>query len=244
MARRPLLALALVLSLAAPALAESKVSVSGRSVRVLDIDPNAPAELADIELCKAPPPGSSRLLSRREILERLRDAGAEPKGLRVPVSVRVEAAAERWSPADIAGRTDAAVRAALPPGVTLVRLSAGRGVVVPPGTSVLNVKPIVPKRVGRHTLTAMAELSFDDEIVARTPLSLVVEVSEAALVPLVKKGDRVNLLIEQGNARVGAAGFAMADADAGESVWFKVASTGKVLKARVTSRDTGMVVEP
>ncbi|HEY3497937.1 MAG TPA: flagella basal body P-ring formation protein FlgA, partial [Polyangiaceae bacterium] len=167
-----------------------------------------------------------------------------PKALKLPPSLRIEAAAERWNAVDVAAQADSTVRAALPPGVTLVKLTATRGVVVPPGTRVSSVRPQFPKRAGRHTVTAVAELSSDEDIVARTPLSLVLEVSEAALEPLVKKGDRVNLVIQYGNARVGASGLALADANAGESVWFKVATTGKVLKAKVTSRDTGLVVEP
>jgi hypothetical protein len=222
--------------------AEPKLSVSGRVVRLVDVDPNAPADLAEIELCKAPPPGSSRVLTRRDMQTRVREAGYEPKGLVLPNTLRVESPAERWNAEDVAGRADAAVRGALPPGVTLVKLSAMRGVVVPPGTTVSNVKPSLPRRAGRHTLTAVAELSSGDEVVARMPLSLVIEVSEAALAPLVAKGDRVTLLIQHGNARVGASGNALADANAGELVWFKVATTGKVLKAKVTARDTAMVV--
>jgi hypothetical protein len=241
--RSLVLAFALVLA-TAPAAAQPTVSVTGRSVRVADIDPNAPHELAGIELCKAPPPGSSRLLTRRDMQTRVREAGFDPKGLALPSTLRLEAPAERWTADDVAARADATVRNALPPGVTLVKLSAARGAVVPPGTSVAGVKPSVPRRAGRHTITTVAELRADEEIVARAPLTLVLEVSEAALEPLVKKGDRVTLLIEYGNARVGASGLALADANAGDLVWLKVATTGKVLKAKLVSRDTGMVVEP
>jgi hypothetical protein len=237
------LALAL-LAATTEASAEPKLSASGRVVRVVDVDPSAPPELAEIELCKTPPAGSSRVLTRRDMQTRVREAGADPKGLLLPNTLRVESPAERWTPEDVAGRADAAVRGALPPGVTLVKLSAMRGVVVPPGTTVTNVKPSVPRRAGRHTLTAVAELSAGDEVIARTPLSLVIDVSEASLAPLVAKGDRVTLLIQHGNARVGANGHALADAHAGDLVWFKVATTGKVLKAKVTSRDVAMVVDP
>ncbi|HEY3497363.1 MAG TPA: hypothetical protein VGK73_21855, partial [Polyangiaceae bacterium] len=112
------------LALSAPAAAETKLSVSGRVVRVSDLDPNAPAELAGIEVCKAPPPGSSRLIARTEIQERVRDAGGDPKALKLPPSLRIEAAAERWNAVDVAAQADSTVRAALPPGVTLVKLTA------------------------------------------------------------------------------------------------------------------------
>jgi hypothetical protein len=64
------------LAFAAPARAETVVNLTSASVHVADIDPGAPAELADIELGRAPPAGSSRLFTAREIRQRLLDAGA------------------------------------------------------------------------------------------------------------------------------------------------------------------------
>jgi hypothetical protein len=230
-------------ALAGPAGAETKVSVDGPSITLADIDPGAPAALGAIDLGRAPPPGNSRVLTRREIRQRVRDAGADPSGLSVPASVRVESPAERWNPAEVAVRADAVVRAALPFGVSLVKIGALQGVVVPPRTNVASAKPVVPHGVGRHEVTVVAELRRDDEVVARAPLSLVVEVSEEAFAPILKKGDRLTLVVDQGNARIGATGIALADANLGDSIWFKVTSTGKTLKARVASRELGLVVE-
>jgi hypothetical protein len=245
MAPRSLLrvaAAALLLGTALPAGAETVVNVASRTVHVSDLDPGAPADIAAIDLGRAPPPGSSRLYTRREILDLLREAGADPKRLSMPPSVRVVATAERWNSAELAARAESTVRANLPPGVTLVKLGALQGVVVPPGTLVASARPVIPKRVGRHELTLMAELRADDETVARSPLKLVVEVSEEALAPALRKGDRITLVVDQGNARIGAGAMTMADANIGDTVYCKVTSTGKVLKARVTSRDIGTVV--
>jgi flagella basal body P-ring formation protein FlgA len=101
----------------------------------------------------------------------------------------------------------------------------------------------VPRRAGTHQLGAMAELVRDGEIVGRVPLSVSVTVSEAALEPTVRRGGLVTVYVEHGNARVGASASALADTDAGEVAWFKVASTGKVIKARVESRDQAKVVQ-
>jgi hypothetical protein len=232
------------LVLAAPrAGAETVVNVTSRNVHVSDFDPAAPPELAGIDLGRAPPPGSSRLFTRREISDRVREAGADPKRLSLPPSVRIASTAERWNAEDLAARAEGAVRATLPPGVTLVKLGALQGVVVPPGTLVASARPVIPKRVGRHELTLMAELRADDVTVARSPLKLIVDVSEEALAPAVRKGDRMTLVVEQGNTRIGANAIAMSDANLGDAVFFKVSSTGKVLKARVSSRDIGIVVE-
>jgi Chaperone for flagella basal body P-ring formation len=231
------------LAFSAPAGAETSVNVEGPSVRLSDIDPSAPAELADLELARTPPPGGSRVLTAREIRERLIEAGADPKRVRVPASIRVEAPAERWRAAEVAVRAEPIVRGALPDGVSLVKISASQGVVVPPGTTVAAAHPVIPHGVGRHDVTVVAELRREGLVVARAPLSLVVDVGEDAFAPILRKGDRLTLIVEQGNARIGASAVALADANAGDSIWCRVTSTGKTLKARVANRDTGMVVD-
>jgi hypothetical protein len=231
------------LAFAAPARAETVVNLTSASVHVADIDPGAPAELADIELGRAPPAGSSRLFTAREIRQRLLDAGADPKRVHVPASVRVATPAEHWRAAELAARADAAVRASLPAGVTLVKLGAVQGVAVPPGTTVASARPVIPHSAGRHDLTVVAELRQADEVVARAALSLTVEVSEAAFAPILRRGDRLTVVVEQGNARIGADAVALADANAGDTIFCRVTSTGKTLKARVRDKDTGLVVD-
>jgi len=225
-----------------PAGAETVVNIVTRTVHVSDLDPGAPADIGGIELGRAPPPGGSHLFQRKDIVERVREAGSDPKRLSMPPSVRIVSTAERWNPAEFAARAEGSVRANLPPGVTLVKLGALQGVVVPPGTLVSSARPVIPKRVGRHELTLMAELRADDETVARSPLRLVVEVSEEALAPALRKGDRITLVVDQGNARIGASAMTMSDANVGDTIYCKITSTGKVLRARVTSRDIGTVV--
>src|SRR6185369_4966117 len=78
---------AVLLGSALPARAETVVNIATRTVHVSDLDPGAPADIASIDLGRAPPPGSSRLYTRREILDLLRDAGADPKRLSMPPSV-------------------------------------------------------------------------------------------------------------------------------------------------------------
>jgi len=231
------------LALAAPAHAETVVNLASSSVHVADIDPGVPAELADIDLGRAPPPGSSRIITAREIRQRLVDAGADPKRVRIPASVRVASPAEHWRAAEVAVRADAAVRASLPAGVTLVKLSATQGVAVPPGTIVASARPVIPHGAGRHDVTVVAELRQNDEVVARAPLSLTVEVSEEAFAPILRRGDRLTVIVEQGNARIGADAVALADANPGDTIFCRVTSTGKTLKARVRNKDTGLVVD-
>jgi hypothetical protein len=238
-----LLAFLAAVGLSGAASAEDRVSIEGPTVRVSDIDPAAPAEVADIELGRAPPPGSTRVFTRSEIRQRVREAGGDPARMNVPASVRVESPAERWKPEEVAVRADAAVRAALPPGVSLVKLDAHHTIVVPPGSNVASARPVIPHVVGRHDVTVVAEVRRRDEVVARAPLSLVVDVGEDAFAPVLRKGDRITVVIEQGNARIGASAVTLADANPGDAVFCRVTSTGKIVKAKVESRDVGKVMD-
>jgi hypothetical protein len=238
-----LFAFAALATLSAAAGADNRVSIEGPIVRVSDIDPGAPPELADIELGRAPAPGASRVFVAKEIRQRVREAGADPARMNVPASVRVESPAERWKPEEVAVRADPVVRAALPQGVSLLKLDAHNTIVVPPGSTVAHVHPVIPHAVGQHEVTVVAEVRRRDEIVGRAQLSLVVDVGDDAFAPILRKGDRITLVIDQGNARIGAGAVTLADANAGDAILCKVSSTGKVLKAKIQSRDVGVVVD-
>jgi hypothetical protein len=240
-----MLAAALVLAgISAPTQAETAVRVIGPHVLLGDVVPGAPAELSEIELCKAPPPGASRLLTRREVKERLRTLGASAAGVSLPSVVRVETRAERWSAAEISQRSTSIIQASLPPGVELRKVRAAQGAVVPVGTSVRDAKPHVPRRAGTHEVSAMAELEQSGEVVARIPLSLTLDVTRAALEPAIPRGASITVFVQRGNARVGATASALSDAELGDSAWFKVFRTGKVVKALVESKEQARLVEP
>jgi hypothetical protein len=232
-----------VLAFSGAATAESVRRVSGAVVLVADVVPNAPAEFADLELCPAPPAGSSRLITRDEMKRRLIDLGADPTRLSLPSVVRIEAEAERWSAKDLGEKAATSLRSTLPPAVTLESLKATRNLVVPLGSRIAAVRVQVPRREGRHELTGTAEITLGDKIVARAPVRVVVNVAEGAFQPAITRGSRVTLVIEQGATRVGASAMAMTDVDLGGEAMFKVTTTGRVLKARVLTRETALVVE-
>ncbi len=58
-----------------PAGAEAHKTVSSKRIRLADIMQAPSAELGDVDLGAAPPPGSSRLIVRSEIASRLESAG-------------------------------------------------------------------------------------------------------------------------------------------------------------------------
>jgi len=232
-----------VLAFSGAAMAEPVRRISAAVVLVSDVVPNAPADIADLELCPAPPPGSSRLITRDEMRRRLSDLGADPAKVALPSVVRVEAEAERWSAKMLTDKATDAIRSTLPPGVSLESLKATRNLVLPPGSQVESVRVQVPRREGRHELTGTVEITRGRSIVARAPVRVVVNVPEGAFQPAVLRGSRVTLVIEQGPTRVGASAMAMTDVDLGDEAMFKVTTTGRMLKARLQTRELALVVE-
>ncbi|MFO0565965.1 MAG: flagella basal body P-ring formation protein FlgA [Polyangiaceae bacterium] len=233
----------LAVSWSAAALAAPATVVDGARVRLVDILPSVARDVADTDLGPAPPPGGTRLFSKDELVRLVEDAGVDPKGIPLPANARVVRSALRLAPSELEAQAKARLAPDLPAGVRLVGMKSRRGVVVGKAASLSAVKlPKLPRRVGQVTLTATAEFSDDGAVVARVPLSVVLELAERATEPLIARGARVELVIEQGSTRVSASALAMADANRGDTVTFKVESTRKVLRARVESETRARVV--
>ncbi len=225
--------------------AELSQTIDSARIRLSDVsDGYDDGDLAGLDLGPAPPPGNSRLLSRGEVEEQLRAAGDDAKLLRMPASLRVKSAAKRWSTDELREALTAKLISSLPAGIDFKSSRLNRGLVTSPRVHVGDVHlPRIPKHVGELTLTASVDLVQDDVTVVRVPITLIVEVSEAATLPAAAKGSRVNLVIEHGAARVSALATAMSDTELGATGFFRVASTQRVLRARLLSADSAQVVE-
>lgn len=245
MARRSLFAFLFVSSLCLSAQAESERTIDGTRIVLKDVsDGYDEGELAALDLGPAPPPGSSRLLSRSEVEEQLRAAGDDAKNLRMPSALRVKSAAKRWSPDELREAVTPRLLAALPPGLTFKTAKLSRAIVTSPSVTVGDAHfPKFPKRTGELTLTASVDLQQEGATVLRVPVTVVVVVSEVATRPAASKGARVNLVIEHGPARVTALATALSDIELGAFGLFRVASTQRVLRARLLSADSAQVVQ-
>lgn len=201
-------------------------------------------ELATLDLGPAPPPGNSRLLSRSEVEDQLHAAGDDGKNLRMPNVLRVKSASKRWSAAELSAALGPKLTAALPFGISLKSSKITRSVVTSPSATIGNARfPKIPKHEGELTVTATVDIVQDDVTVLRLPVNVVVLVSEAATRPAAEKGARVTLVIEHGPARVSALALALSDTELGEAGLFRVSSTQRVLRARLLTPDTAVVVQ-
>lgn len=240
---RALLAAALLAS--APALAEPVRLVESARVRLTDLVQTSDAELADIDLGPAPPPGSSRVFSRGEILRALESRGASLRGKPLPATIRVQSAGKRFSTSELEELVDGAVRAALPPGAKVRSLRVSRAVLTSPRVEVGSVRvPRLVRRAGPLTVTASVDLMHDGEVADRLPVTVALELDERAARALVQKGARVDLVIARGPARISASAVALDDVELGEVRSFRVSSTSKILRARLESPTLAVVVAP
>ncbi len=232
-------------SLALSANAESERTIDSSRIRLADVsDGYDDGELASLDLGPAPPPGNSRLLSRGEVEDQLRAAGDDTKSLRMPQSLRVKSAAKRWTPDELRDAVTPKLLAALPLGLKYKTSKLNRAIVTSPSVKIGEVHfPRFPKREGELTLTATVDLMQDEVTVMRLPVTVIVQVTEAATRPAASKGARINLVIEHGPARVTALATALSDIELGALGLFRVASTQRILRARLVGPDSAMVVE-
>lgn len=243
MRRRAALLLGLI-SLTSPAGAEEARIVRGAQIHLSDLVASLPADVPDLELGSAPPPGASRLLSKNELEATAQKSGVSLKALRLPAQLRVISAAKRWSAEELVNAALPTLTSALPTGVTIKKAKAIAKAVTAPNAAISAVRlPKLPRREGEHLTTGTIELSSDGEIVARIPLSLTLDIGASAAVAAVSKGSRVQLMIESGPARVSATAIALTDGEVGDTLQFRVAATQKILYGKVIDPGTARVVQ-
>jgi hypothetical protein len=203
------------------------------------------SEYGDLELGPAPPPGGSRLVERREVLDAIRQSGGTVSQVKMPSTVRVVRASRRLDTRALEAMAEPLLIKALPGGVTIHAFHALHTLVVSPSAT-LRKSPMskLPRRAGEVRTTVMFEFVSDGEVEARLPVAVTLNLDERAAQADVVRGARIDLVIERGPAKVTASGFAMSDGDVGDVISVRVDSTQKILEARLESSASARVVKP
>lgn len=236
--------LAALLCATAVARADEARVVRGAQVHLSDVVSELPADVPDLEIGAAPPPGSSRTIAKSEIQDAASKSGVSLKLVRLPSAVRVTSAAKRWSTEDLTNAALPALSRVLPLGVSVRRARAISKAVTSPSANVSAVRvPRLPRREGEYLTTAIIELSNDGQIVARIPFQLSLDISSTAAQPAVTKGTRVQLMIESGPARITATAIALSDGELGDTLQFRVTTTQKILFGKVEEPTLARVVQ-
>jgi hypothetical protein len=232
--------------MALPLVARAEPTRTIDHARILlgDIVSAAPAELADIDLGPAPPPGANRLLNKSELERQLRDRGVDVSKVSLPASIRVVGASRHIAPDKLAELAMPVIAKELPAGVTLTSVHASYEIVVPPSAEVKSAKiSRIVRQKGTQRSMATIELACDGAPVAKVPVAVVLEVSEQAARPDVGRHTRMNLYIDHGAVRVTAIGQTMADANIGDKVGMMVVATGRVVQAKIVSSEEAQLLE-
>lgn len=242
--KRWLIGLILAISTSAAAATEPVRVVDGERVTVGDIIDGATEDVALVDLGPAAPPGGSRLVTASEIRRHLVNAGVDVSKLKLPKVVRVKTASRRIEPAALAKFLKPSIERSLPKGVKLVKVSPSRAIVVSPRAIAGDTRvPKLPKREGKVRSTVTVGVEVDGKAVLHIPMSVVLDISAEAARADVDKGRRLSLVIERRTARVSTAGIALEDGDIGEVLRFRVAKTGRTVRAKVLSQHRARVVE-
>lgn len=224
--------------------ADTVRSIDHARLVLKDILPSAPQGMADLDFGPAPPPGGTRTLTRLEIEEHLRARGVDVRGLGIPERVRIATAGRRISIPDLVDMARPVIDKSLAPGVSIASLRPAFEVLVPAHAELGAARlPKPPRQKGPFRTTATLEFVSDGEIVARVPVSVTLDVSEAAATPDVRKGSRIDLVVSHGAVRITTVGTVLSDADIGETVSAMVLATNRVVRARLVQRAEAEVLD-
>jgi flagella basal body P-ring formation protein FlgA len=236
---------------AALATAESSLAAGPREVVVAhtrisvgDLVPNADATTAEVDLGPSPAAGVSRLITRADIVAALVAKQITPAAT-LPDAVRVVRKVKHLAPTDV----EALVRTAtaskkLGRGVTLATVRANRTIDVADGWTRADVDvPRAPKKAGTFSTIAIASLFADDQVVARFPVALDLSVSAEGAEFDAPRGSSVTLIVRRSLVEVRVSGVAGADADVGETVPVQLRPSGRVVRARLVSKDEAVALE-
>ena len=241
---RPWTLVLMLLACSAGASADAPRVVDSARLRVGDVVSGTRDPVASVDLGPAPPPGGTRLLGRSEIQDAINKAGYDPSRLRIPSAVRVTGASRTIEPEQVAALCRPALQAALPQGVALLRVEPASRVVISPRSELrVGTLPPIPRQKGQARLSVNLAWATDQRVVASSHVTLIVNVSEAAATPDIKKGSALTLVVERNQVKVSAAGVSLADAMIGEEIRATVTNTHRVVKARLVARDRATVLE-
>ncbi len=248
MIRRPLLAfLAAVLATRVPsaAAAPRQVTIASTRVHVGDVVPDADPAIASLDLGPAPVAGGTRLVTRDEIVAAI-DARQLPAPRVVPQAVRVVRKIRRLEPSEVDALVRGAIAAkSLHNGVSIERVHLDHAVDVADGWTQVEVDaPRAPKKAGSFSTTAIVSfLNADHEPLARLSVPVSFAISAEGALFDAPRGASLTLVVRRSFVEVRVPAAASVDADVGDTLPVQVRLSGRVMRARLVSKDEAVAVE-
>ena len=200
-------------------------------IRLAEVLPAlADTELGQFELGTAPPPGSSRIVRRSEVVSALREAGHDVRGLAIPRATRVERRARVLNRDELAALVSDPIANALDPcQVQSTALPARTS--LPDGPVSPRVQVPNVRRTGHVNAIVVLDASGRE---TRVPI----RVEVLCPPPAVQPGHRVRIVVQVRNVVASAPGEARQAARIGEDVRVTNLLTRRTILGRVEDSET------
>lgn len=222
-----------------------EVQVSRARLTVADVVRGATGPAGEIDLGRSPVPGGTRVLTREEIAAAIAEAGQGAGASSIPETIRV---VRKMMTLD-ANAVEKVARDAIGArglwrGVTLSAVRAPKSVKVADGWDRVEVdisKP--PRKKGNHSTRARLTFFQGGEMLTQTAVPIDLALTEEAMVPDVKKGSPVTIVVKRGLVEVTTSAIAQTDADIGSIFPVQLRGSGRVLRVSLQSNGQALVVD-
>jgi hypothetical protein len=226
------------------AAATRQVLVTSTRIHLRDLMPDAETAAADVDLGPSPAAGGSRVVTRADIVAAL-DAKQVSAPPALPDAVRVLRSAKHLTTTEMNAIVRTAVDAKmLGRGVSLTAVRTDRPVDIADGWTRVDVDvPRAPKKAGPFATMAIASFFVGDEVIARFPVRIELAVSAEGATYDAPRGASLTLIVRRTLVEVRAPAFAAADADVGDAFPVQLRPSGRVVRARLVSKDEAVALE-
>ncbi|MBI4819603.1 MAG: flagella basal body P-ring formation protein FlgA [Deltaproteobacteria bacterium] len=223
----------------ASAMAPTSIEVDSDRVVLGDIVRDVPVALADVDLGPAPEPGHAVTLSKKQIEARLAMAMVDRDGVKIPKLVTISRPGQTIAEPHLKGIIADALNEILPAGVTLGEVRAFGGLVL--GRGPILVETVLPARLHSGFVSVWVKVTAGSSS-RKLPVTIELFVPKAEEAALVKRGDRVQLVIRTVSMTIRAFGIAQNEASAGQLVNVLPTQGRKIVAGRVVAKDEVEVV--
>jgi flagella basal body P-ring formation protein FlgA len=224
--------------------APATVAVVGPRIFAADVIDGCSDAAAAVDLGPTPAVGASRLVTREEVAKTFAERGVALPAA-VPSAVRVIRKTEVLT----AGALEQEIRAAvakqpLRKGATIVAVKAPKSTEIVAGATSTTVEiPKPPRKAGPLTTTATVTFLAGPSVLARVMVPVDLVLGPEAAQPDVAAKSTITLVVRKGLVEIAAPATATADADVGEIVPVVVKATGRIVQARVVTKERVVALE-
>jgi len=208
----------------------ARVEVAGDRIRLGDLAPVA-KDVAGLDLGRAPRPGKSRRLLRRDVRARLRRAMVATRGLRMPKRIVVHRASQVLNELQVEHLVGESLASQLPPEFEIEGFEIRGGVVLPVGNVLVDLE--LPRRLrsGRQTVVAWlgAGSSKPERVMVNAKLRRTRNLGSA----VIERGDAVNIVLRGQGIVIRAKAVAQQGGRIGQTIAVLPSDGRKVVRARI-----------